>query len=354
MRGSRRKLKAGVIGTGMGRYHMEGFATHPSSELLAVCDLNAAEAQGFADRYGAKHVFTDYRKMIAMEELDIVAVAAPTNLHARMTIEALRAGKDVLCEKPMATRLADAEAMVREAKRRKKRLMIHMIVRFMDVQWAMHDLVERGELGDVYYAKSHWMRRKGMPRADFAADGDMGRGEWFVKKRQAGGGASFDIGVHAYDLAWWLIGCPKPKSVLASTYSELLPGRLAKVGVKGDVDDLAAALVKFDTGQTIFVEVSWDAHQEPYFGYELYGTERGAGWGEWAEYATLYQDDKRGRPKESKRRPKRKAPSGYWHFVDACLDRRVKLVASGEECLNVMRVLDAIHRSQKAGRAVSL
>jgi predicted dehydrogenase len=351
---SGKKLRAGVIGTGMGRYHMEGFATHPRSELLAVCDLNVPEARAFAEKYGAKHVFRDYRDMIAMEELDVVAVAAPTHLHARMTIDALKAGKDVLCEKPMATKLADAEAMVREAKRRRKRLLIHMIMRFSPLHWEMHGRVARGDLGDVYYARSHWIRRKGIPRADFAADGDMGRGEWFVKKRQAGGGASFDIGVHIFDLAWWLIGAPKPKSVLAATYSELLPPRLAKVGVKGDVDDLAAVLVRFDTGQTVFAEVTWDAHQKPFLGYELFGTERGASWSEWADFATIYQDDRRGRPGERTVRARRKAPSAYWHFVDACLDRRTKMVASGEECLTVARVLDAIQTSQKTGKAVSL
>jgi predicted dehydrogenase len=254
----------------------------------------------------------------------------------------------------MATRLEDAEAMVRAAKRWKKRLMIHMIMRFNALQWEVHDRTSQGELGDIYYGRSHWMRRKGMPRADFPATGDMGRGEWFVKKRQAGGGASFDIGVHAYDLVWWLMGCPKPKSVLAATYSELLPTRLAQVGVKGDVDDLATAIVKFNTGQTVFVEVSWDAHQKPHLGYELFGTKAGVSWGEWGEHAVLYQDDRRGRPQEKQVRPRRKAPSAYWHFVDCCLDRRRKMIASGEECLQVARVLDAIHRSQKAGGAIAL
>jgi predicted dehydrogenase len=233
-------------------------------------------------------------------------------------------------------------------------LMIHMILRFTGLQWEVRERIAKGEMGEVYYAKSHWIRRKGIPRADFGSEGDMGRGEWFVRKRQAGGGASFDIGVHAFDLAWWLLGCPKPKTVLASTYSELLPGRLAAVGVKGDVDDLAAALVKFDTGQTIFAEVSWDAHQRPTFGYEIFGTKAGAIWERGQRGATLYRDDRRGKPKETALRARRKAPSGYWHFVDACLDRRVKMVASGEECLQVARVLDAVHRSQKTGRAAAL
>ena len=354
MRRSSRKLRAGVIGTGMGRYHMEGFATHPNSELLAVCDLNVPEAQAFADKYGAKHVFRDYRKMIAMEELDIVAVATPNYLHPKMTIAALKAGKDVLCEKPIAIRLADAEAMVRTAKRRGKRLMINVGMRFDPVHEELRQRVGRGELGDVYYARSHWIRRKGIPFADFPPTGEMARGEWFVKKRQAGGGALIDIGVHLFDLAWWLIGSPSPTSVLASTYSELLPDRLAKVSVRGDVDDLATALVKCATGQTIFLEVSWDAHQPPHLGYELFGTKAGAAWQDWEHKATLYQDTKAGKPTQKVIRPAGKTPSTYWHFVDSCLDRRRKMNASGEELLRVARVLDGIERSQKTGKAISL
>ena len=354
MRRSKRKLRAGVIGTGMGRYHMAGFASHPSSELTAVCDLNLEEAQSFADKYGARHVFRDYRDLLDMDELDLVAIAVPNYLHAEMTLAALKAGKDVLCEKPMAIRLEDAQAMVRTAKRLKKRLMINMGMRFDQLNLDLRRRIEAGDLGELYFAMSHWVRRKGIPVADFSQTGSMGRGEWFVKKRQAGGGASVDIGVHLFDLAWWLMGSPKPTVVLASTYSELLPPRLAKVGVKGDVDDLATALVKFNTGQTIFLQVTWDAHQPPNLGWELYGTKAGAAWADWEKHLTLYYDTKAGKPTEKVVRAKGKPVNQYWHFVDACLDRRLKMLASGEECLNVARVLDAIGKSQKTGKAVTL
>ena len=354
MRRTKKKLRAGVIGTGMGRFHMEGYATHPGSELVAVCDLNVPEAESFAQKYGAKRVFRDYRKMLAMDELDIVSVAAPNYLHARMTLAALKAGKDVLCEKPLAIRVEDATAMVRAAKRGKRRLMVNVGMRFTPIHEEIRQRAEDGQFGDIYYAKSHWVRRKGIPRADFPSDGEMGRGEWFVKKRQAGGGALVDIGVHLYDLIWWVIGCPEPATVLASTYSELLPGRLAKVGVEGDVDDLATALVKFKTGQTIQFEVTWDAHQPPNLGYEVFGTKAGLAWADWGSHATMYLDTKSGAPTEKVVKPAGKERSSYWHFVDACLDRRMKMNAPGEELLQVARVLDAIARSQKTGKAITL
>ena len=347
MRRDGRKLRAGVIGIGIGRHHMEGYATHPRCELVAVCDLNRDRAKALAERYGARYVFRDYRRLVTMDELDIVSVAVPNYLHARMTIAALRAGKDVLCEKPMATRLSDAEAMVREAKRAKKRLMIDMSYRFDPIQQEMRRRIQRGDLGDIYYSKAHYTRRKGIP---------LGASAWFISKRQAGGGPSVDLAVHAFDLVWWLMGSPRPTWVLGSTYAELLPARAARLGLMGDVDDLAAGLVKFDTGQTIFFEASWDGHVPGHEGYELYGTRGGATCRDWesALKMTVHTDDQRGRPVDRPVRAARRTASAFWHFVDACLDRRVKMLASGEECLHVARVLDAMNRSQKTGRAIRL
>jgi predicted dehydrogenase len=353
LRTTGRKLRAGVIGTGMGRYHMEGYAKHPRSQLFAVCDLNQEEARAFATQYGAKHVFADYHQMLAMEELDLVSIAAPNYLHAPMTLEALRAGKDVLCEKPMALSARDAEAMVQEARRRQRRLMINVGMRFNPVHRGLRDRVTAGDLGRVYYAKSYWIRRKGMPVVDFPQTGSMGRGDWFVQKSKSGGGALIDIGIHMFDLVWWLMGSPRPTHVLASAYAELLPSRMAAAGVKGDVDDLASALVKFDTGQTLSLEVSWDAFQEPNLGYQLFGTTGGARWGNWAKSLTLFSDS-RGKAASKEFSPKKKVPSSYHHFVDACLDRDLPLIASGEEILHVARVLDAVYASQKTGKAVAL
>jgi predicted dehydrogenase len=348
------KLRAGVIGTGMGRYHMEGYASHPKSELYAVCDLNREEAAQFAAKYGAKHVFTDYRELLAREEIDVISIATPNYLHAPMAIAALQAGKHVLCEKPMAIKPADAEEMVRAAQKAKRRLGVNVALRFYPLHQGMRGQVASGRLGEVYYAKSHWIRRKGMPVVDFPQDGEMGRGDWFVQKRKSGGGALVDIGVHMLDLVWWLMGSPRPKQVLASVYSELLPARMAKVGVAGNVDDLATALIKFSTGQTLQVEVSWDAFQEPYFGYQLFGTTGGARWAERARTVTLFSDDRSGKPKQTEFASKAKVADSYHHFVDCCLDPHLSLIASGEEILHVARILDAIYTSQQTGKAVAL
>mgnify|MGYP006301955575 FL=1 len=208
-----KKIRVGVVGTGFGRYHMDGFTQLQDVELLAVCDLNVPEAQHFADKFGAQYVFEKYNEMFAMDELDAVSIAVPNYLHKPMTLEALKKGKHVLIEKPMAVTPADAREMAAAAKKAGKRLMVEQAMRFTEEAQMLRAYFDRGEFGDVYFAKSTWIRRKGWPKLNFPPGGTMGRGVWFIEKDKAGYGALGDIGVHLADLAWYLMGNPKPVSV---------------------------------------------------------------------------------------------------------------------------------------------
>ena len=146
-----KKLKVGIIGTGMGRLHMEGYSKDPRVKIFAICDINRKEAEEFARKYKVQYVFTDYEKMLDMEEIDFVSIATPNYLHAPISIAALKKGKHVLCEKPMATSFKDAKAMVEAAEKAKKRLMIHMSMRFCPQFYFMIKLTDQGILGEVYY-----------------------------------------------------------------------------------------------------------------------------------------------------------------------------------------------------------
>ena len=347
-----RKLQAGVIGTGMGRYHMEGFASHPQCELLAVCDLNEAEAKQFAQQYGADQVLTDYRDMLKLGELDIVGIAVPNYLHARMAIAALKAGNHVLCEKPMATRLADAQKMVALAEEQGKRLMIDMSQRFQPQQAALHKIASKGTLGEIHYAKAGWIRRKGTPVLDFPPGGSMGRGPWFVSKEQAGGGALYDIGVHLYDLAWWIMGGPQPVQVTGSLYDLLSQPRFKKKGVFADIDDLASAFVKFDNGATMFLEVTWDSHMAPGSYVQIFGSKGGLSWVDGV--VTLHRDKRGKSVDEVQDVSKTKVANAYHHFIDCVLRPEKEMTASGAECIAVQKVLDAIDKSARTGKAVAI
>lgn len=345
-------LNVAVIGTGMGRYHMKEFTESPNVNLLAVCDLNRPEAESFAQEYGATHVLTDYRDLWSLDGLDAISIAIPNWLHASVSIEALEHGLHVLCEKPMATSLEDARRMVAAAEAAGKRLMIGMSQRFRPQSLALHGLVERGELGSVYYARSTWIRRRGMPVIHFASGGSMGRGPWFVSKEKAGGGALFDIGVHMFDLTWWLMGNPKPLTVTATSYRNLWNDEFDRRGVACDVDELSSAFVRFENGVCAAFDVSWAANQGDEINVRVFGTEAGfqvyppivysePRWGE------LHTDSVEVKLVEEGLNPRR-------HFVDCIRDPEKPMIASGQECLTVIAVLDAVRRSAELGREVKV
>lgn len=163
-----------------------------------------------------------------------------------MSIAALKKGKHVLCEKPMAVNLKEAEAMVEAAKEAGKRLMIHMSVRFYPQFYLMKKIIDEGILGRVYFGKSSMIRRRGTPVIDFSSTGTMARGDWFVQKEKSGGGALMDIGVHMYDLAWWMMGCPEIASVTGSSYAEITPTRFKEKNIYADVDELSTVFAKWE------------------------------------------------------------------------------------------------------------
>ena len=345
-----KKLRAGVVGTGMGRYHMEAYANHPGVELLAVCDLNGPEAKQMADRFGARHVFTDYQKMLELD-LELVSIATPNSLHAPMAIAALQSGKHVLIEKPMATTVADAAAMLEAARRAKKRLMVDMSLRFIPAHVAMKRLVDAGRLGEIYLGRAGMLRRKSVPVLDFPADtATMGRGRWFVDRKQAGGGALMDLGVHTLDLAWWLMGQPRPVAASAVTFAKLAPPRWEAAGISADVDELAAALVRFENGASIIFEVSWAAHLPGDWYVRILGTQAGLSL---ADRVGLYTETD-GYPSVTYPEVGGAVESAYEHFVRCVLQPEEPMRGSGEAGLEVVRMLCAINESAAKGAEVRI
>ena len=346
-----KKLKVGVIGTGMGRYHMEAFYEMPDVELIVVCDLNLPEATYFAEKWGAKIVVDDYRKLVKLEELDAISIATPNYLHAPMTIDFLNAGKHVLCEKPMATTWQDAQAMVDAAKLNNRRLMIEQSQRFQKDTQVLKWYADQGEFGRIYFVRTSWIRRKGTPVLNFEKGGSMGRGDWFLYKEQAGGGALYDIGVHFIDLAWYLMGQPKPVAVSGLHFLEVARPGLRLKALPEEVDDFASALIRFENGAAIECTISWDCHQDSDSGLRLYGNKAGAS----LFPAFIYRGN------TVMEKIELKVPTGglplttpYRHFIDCIRDPEKQMIAPGEEIVTIVRILNAIQESAEKGKEVTL
>ena len=342
------KVGIGVIGVGIGRLHMQGYAECPEAQIVAVCDVNEERARQAAEEFKIPHVFTDYKKMLKLKDIDAVSVCTPNYLHAPITIAAFQAGKHVICEKPLAMNPKEGEAMVAAGKKAGKLFMTAFNNRFRGDTQVLKRFIEDGELGDIYFAKTGWIRRKGIP----------GMGSWFTTKSKSGGGPLIDIGVHVLDLALWLMGNPKAISVTGSTYAMFGPkgeGRggwgIAEKDGGFDVEDLAAAFIRLDSGATLLLEASWASHVKQDLIYtNLMGTKGGAD----VDPLTIYKDIQ-GMPVDIT--PKYQEVSGHImevkHFVD-CLVNGTKLISTGEHGLEVTRILDAIYKSAETGKEIRL
>lgn len=275
-----RKLRCAIVGCGgIARSHANGYTVCPETEIVALCDLLPDKAQRFATEHCpgvTPTVYTDYHEMFAKEELDCVSVTVWNSEHAAISIAALKAGINVLCEKPMAMTAADAEEMLAVAKENGKLLQIGFVRRYENTTRHIQNLISDGFLGDLYYAKAQYLRRNGCP------------GGWFADKSFSGGGPLIDLGVHVIDLVRYLMGNPQPVSVYGVTYDKLKdrPGIKKKGGYASetktekpifDVEDLASALIRFDNGATLAVEAAFSLNIPKDVGrIELYGTKSGA------------------------------------------------------------------------------
>jgi predicted dehydrogenase len=342
-----KQLRAGVIGAGaIGPAHLRGYQAARGVEIAAVCDLHRGRAAAAAQQFGAKHVFTDYRKVLAADVVDVVSVCTPNNTHMPITVAALQAGKHVLCEKPLAMNGRQARQMVAAAKRARRILMTAQSMRYGAGAQFLKKLADGGRFGDLYFGKGMMLRRAGIPRG------------WFQDGKQSGGGPLIDIGVHVLDCLWWLMGTPRPVSAFGATFDRLgttgqgmggwgvnyAPGRFS-------VEDLAAGLVRFAGGQAISIEVSWAAHTGDSYFARLMGTKGGA---QLSPELVLYETTD-GASAEVRAQPP--SADGYLaevdHFVH-CLQRGLQPMSPATQSVVVMDMLDAIYKSARTGRLASL
>ena len=352
MKGKKGKdvINVGIVGAGgiAQGAHMPGYQAVSGTKVIAVFDVVEERAEQFAKRYDIPYVFTDYKDLAAMDELDAISVCTPNNFHAGPTIAALEAGKHVLCEKPIAGNARDGQAMVDAAKKSKKILQIGLHQRFQPDSQLLKKFIESGELGQIYYFRAVAMRRRGIP-------------SWgaFVQKKMSGGGPLVDIGVHILDLMIWLAGCPKPVAAAGHAYTMIGNRKDVATGDWGpwdvdnyDVEDFAVGYMKFEGDMTATLETSWAAN----FGNPGPSFILGDRGGAQLSPLQIYQD-KHGslmdvtpqvpRAHEDPHTTEIKA------FIKAIREGSPSPVP-GEEALEITKIFDAIYKSTKTGTMVSI
>ncbi|MBO4229560.1 MAG: Gfo/Idh/MocA family oxidoreductase [Clostridia bacterium] len=253
-----RKIKIGIIGCGgiANGKHMPALKSLPDVEMVAFCDLIEERAVTAAAKYGipGAKVYTDYKELLKDDSIEVVHVLTPNRAHSFITVDALDAGKHVMCEKPMAINSAEAQKMLDAAKRNNKLLTIGSQNRQRPEALYLKKEAEVGTFGEIYFARATALRRRAVPT-------------WgvFINEYEQGGGPLIDIGTHSLDLTLWVMNNYKPKYCVGTSYHKLNNLAVEDQGnawgpwdpSKYTAEDSAFGFIVMENGATIILESSW-------------------------------------------------------------------------------------------------
>ena len=251
-----REVRIGIIGCGgiANGKHLPALKVTEGVKMVAFCDVIVERAEKAAEEYGAPgaKVYEDYRELLKDESIEAVHVLTPNLYHSEITVAALDAGKHVMCEKPMAINAEEAKKMLDAQKRSGKILTIGYQNRQRADSRVIKAACERGDLGEIYFAKAHAIRRRAVPT-------------WgvFIEEELQGGGPLIDIGTHALDLTLWMMDNYEPECVMGTSYHKL--NNQTETGnawgdwdpAKFTVEDSAFGFIRMKNGATIILESSW-------------------------------------------------------------------------------------------------
>ena len=347
-------LKVGVLGVGgITRTHMPGWQASPHAEVIAGADLNETVLKSWGAKHSIGQLYTKPEELFANPDIDIIDICTPNMYHAPLTIAALEAGKHVICEKPLAPTPEDIRKIIAARDKSGKECMTAQNFRFAGTSQALKAEIDAGALGDVYHARGWMLRRNAfLPTPTF------------VYKKNSGGGACIDIGVHILDLTLWMMGNPKPvavsgvtrnilskqKDVFSAWHPDTMPEDM-------DVEEFAAAFVRFENGATLMLEVAWLLHHDTEgedMQMWLYGTGGGCHWPS-VEFLNSNYDTKQQFNRQLKNTKDVMEAHAFecYEFARAIHEGRPSPVPP-EQSLQVMTILDGIYRSQAEGGEVRL
>ena len=348
----------GIVGCGgISRWaHYPFYKNDKRVKVVAVCDIRKERAEAFVRNfYPEAAVYTDYRDLVAREDIDCVDICTPNYLHSEIAVAAFAHGKNVFSEKPDAVSPEKAIAMKEAAEKAGKLLMVMRNNRFADASAYMKKYIEAGRMGEIYAGRCAWQRRRGIP----------GKGGWFTTKAQSGGGPLIDLGVHMIDLAVWLMGNPTPVAVSGNTFCKFASNDVSdsvnsnfgdkKAGGTFDVEDLAMGMIRFDNGAVLQIEFSWASNvKEEHRFVELRGTKAGMLWLDGNTLEIYSEDD--GQLTNTKMAGNLRDDGhvrNLRHFYDV-LDGKCEPCFKPQQGVDMIKILSAVYESAKTGQEVKL
>ncbi|NDH65260.1 MAG: gfo/Idh/MocA family oxidoreductase [Microbacteriaceae bacterium] len=355
------RFRVGVVGLGYaGSTHMKAFSKHPKTVLVAIAGKEVDRLESLSAEFNVATTASDWQDLVADPNIDIISIATPNSLHHPIAVAALKAGKHVFCEKPLSITAEQAQEMVAAASANNRILEVAFNYRRRQDIGMAQNLVASGKLGRVYHSRVSWKRRAGIP----------GLKSWFTSAELAGGGAAIDLGPHIVDSLLYMLGEPKVTAVSAVMHGELgragyggMDSAMQMAGSTGlfEVEDLCSAIMRLDDGSSVAFEITWASHavDDEDISFELLGVDSGLRIFI-PRYATedtitLFGDED---GEHYVRKPKITS-TGEGHL--AVLNEFIEHVVSGEfalytgeYALHRTNIIDALYRSAKAGKEVTV
>ena len=343
-------LNIGVVGAGniFTNAHAQAYAAIPNAKVVAIADLDLERAKRAAEQFHIPAYYDSVEEMLAAEpSIEAVDICTWNNGHAPVAIAAANAGKHILCEKPLT--ISDEWALkIEEAVNRAGvKFMLAVPGRFGNKNVILRKEVEEGKFGEVYFAKTNYIRRRGTPTG------------WFTDKKTAGGGPVIDIGVHGIDAAWYIMGCPKP--VRVSAFVSYHIGDYQTKGVtrwqgtpcpdnRFDTEDLGAGVIHFENGAMMMFEAAWAVNEQPYTGTQIIGSLAGADLNTLTVYGERdgYLSDDRISVDDNNR-----FRDEIQHFVNCVLENRETRYPIGQ-AVQMQKMLDAVYASAEQKKEIVL
>ena len=346
-------LRVGIIGCGgVAQTHMQYLTRIPGVTIVAGADIRQVALDHMASEWGVpeSHLFADFNQMFSAvgDDIDAISVCTPNGVHAIAAIAAANAGKDVLCEKPIAMNPTEAQAMADAVHANNVKFVMGFQHRYEPRSQYVRDLIQSGVLGKIMYVRAQALRRRGIPN-------------WgvFGRKELQGGGPMIDIGVHILDTAHSLMGNPKPVTATGNTFTWMgnKPSEVKSQWPNWDyktytVEDFAAGMIRFDSGAMLTLESSFCTHiKEDIFDIQFFGEKGGIIWSTSETFTDFGGYMLNAEP----------AFQPNWdmwdyklrHFVEVMRDGRVN-ECPVEHGVMVQKMLSGIYESAEKGREVEI
>lgn len=343
------KIKVAIVGAGniAQSAHLPAYQLRNDIEITGIADLNLARAEEAAKKFGIPKAFSSIEEMLEKVECDYVDVCVWNRSHAPCVIAAAKAGKHILCEKPMADTLENALKMKKAVEEAGVIFMLAVPTRYSSEAQYARELLDTGKLGDVYFAKTAYTRRRGTPFG------------WFTDTEKSGGGPVIDIGVHCIDRTWYLMGNPKPVRISAATSYAI--GNFDTKGVDRwtaldsdltafNTEDSASGIIHFENGASMLFEVSWAQNGPGESFTQVFGSKAGFK----LDPLTVYGEELKYLTDNQPSLPKVNLFSAEIEHFLTCLRTGLKPISDLEQAVNMQRILQGIYDSARLHKEVEI